>query len=826
MVLIGLAALAATGGGAAMQARGAMPAQHEMAMARQWAGARFGGVVHDLSDAPGIRVAANYGAVQANARAGRPLNVGGHRSSSGFYCHAPSRLVVRLERPGKRFRARVGVDSNDQTSGGRGSVVFSVRAGGRTLWKSARHTEGMAAEAVDVDLQGAATFELCADDAGDGISCDQADWADAVAETASGPVRLGDLPLFASRGPIVTDAPFSFRYAGRESAALLAAWPCERATTMRAGAAVTTVMWREPGGGLVVTCESTVSAAFPTVEWTVRFRNEGGGELPILTDVRAMDLRWERSAGDSFVLHHNRGDRCTADSFEPFTTPITGETDLKFAPDGGRPSSGAWPYFHLAGGDGGTLIAVGWPGQWSARFVGEGERSVRAIAGQQTTRFTLRPGEEVRAPLIALLFASGDRARGQNLWRQWMLTENHPQGLKPSLVACSGWHFPGLKCNQAGEIAFIDAFRKSGVKLDYWWMDAGWYRCGDAGWPQVGTWEVDRARYPGGVRAVSDHAHAGGEGTVLWFEPERVSNGTELAEKHAGWLLGKPGGERLLDLGNPEARTWITERVDSLIRSEGIDLYRQDFNIDPLGFWQQTDTPGREGMTENHYVTGFLAFWDELRRRHPGMIIDSCASGGRRNDLETMRRSVPLLRSDYEFEPDGLQRHTYGFDAWLPYHEIGSRDLDAYSIRSDYAPMLGLVWDPRRPDVDWPRARRMLAEWRSVAPIMLGDMHALTAYDATDAGWQAMQYHRVDLDTSVLLVFRRGRSPYETARFPLRGLTPRGRYRVTDQDTGRAVTRTGAYLMGEGLRVAISERPGSALWRIEAVGPAAKDAKP
>ena len=55
------------------------------------------------------------------------------------------------------------------------------------------------------------------------------------------------------------------------------------------------------------------------------------------------------------------------------------------------------------------------------------------------------------------------------------------------------------------------------------------------------------------------------------------------------------------------------------------------------------------------------------------MLIDSCASGGRRNDLETLRRAVPLLRSDYIMEPVGNQCHTYGIAFWYPYYGTGTR---------------------------------------------------------------------------------------------------------------------------------------------------------
>ena len=53
------------------------------------------------------------------------------------------------------------------------------------------------------------------------------------------------------------------------------------------------------------------------------------------------------------------------------------------------------------------------------------------------------------------------------------------------------------------------------------------------------------------------------------------------------------------------------------------------------------------------------------------MLIDSCASGGRRNDLETLRRAVPLLRSDYRRSSQrrcAHQCHTYGLSSWIPYY--------------------------------------------------------------------------------------------------------------------------------------------------------------
>ena len=145
---------------------------------------------------------------------------------------------------------------------------------------------------------------------------------------------------------------------------------------------------------------------------------------------------------------------------------------------------------------------------------------------------------------------------------------------------------------------------------------------------------------------------------VLWFEPERAGPGSWLAENHPEWILGgKNGG--LVNLGNRDAWKWIVDRIDSLIKSEGVDVYRQDFNIDPLGYWRGADAQDRQGITEN-------------RARHadtwptgtnccaviPKLWIDSCASGGRRNDLETLRRAVPLLRSDCFVDPTPASRRS------------------------------------------------------------------------------------------------------------------------------------------------------------------------
>ena len=152
----------------------------------------------------------------------------------------------------------------------------------------------------------------------------------------------------------------------------------------------------------------------------------------------------------------------------------------------------------------------------------------------------------------------------------------------------------------------------------------------------------------------------------------------------------------------------------------------------PLALWRGNDTADRQGITEIRHVTGYLAYWDELCRRHPHMLIDSCASGGRRNDLETMRRAVPLWRSDYAFEPIGHQGMTYGISFWIPFHGTGtvaSEDaayygggatpVQPYAFWSNVAPGLNCGFDVRVKTLDYAALRTLFNQYRAVSPIIM-----------------------------------------------------------------------------------------------------------
>ena len=202
----------------------------ELAEARQWSAAKFDGRQLAIAPEPALVVLANHGPVCKNARGDRPMHLGEKEYTRGLYCHAPSKIIVRLPGAGGRFTAIVGVDTNDQTSGGRGSVDFSVHVGAAEKFRSGVMREGMPGKPVRVELDGTTEFVLQIGETPDGIACDQADWVEAKITLKDGSeLWLADLPLReGERAPYSTEAPFSFVYGGKASTELFKEWPCER----------------------------------------------------------------------------------------------------------------------------------------------------------------------------------------------------------------------------------------------------------------------------------------------------------------------------------------------------------------------------------------------------------------------------------------------------------------------------------------------------------------------------------------------------------------------------------------------------------------------
>jgi alpha-galactosidase len=636
--------------------------------------------------------------------------------------------------------------------------------------------------------------------------------------------------------------PLGFLLDGRPSTEVL---PGRR---VDAGSAGPRRSWTDPASGLAVSVDLEWFDGFAAVEWVARFANHGAADSPVLSEVAALDIGLPLPWSVGCRVHHARGSECRRDDFAPLVDPLgpdganpqaprRGPSDpVVIASKGGRSSCGALPFLNLERDDGsGMIVAIGWTGDWEARTWRGEDGAVRIRAGMQRTHLRLHPGEEIRTPRILLLAWDGSRDDGQNELRRFLLAHHAPRrGRAEPRVPVSFVLWGEVRAER--QIAKARWFSEQRMPIDNFWIDAGWH--GDAPvqvganvfnsgwWRQVGNWWPNPGLFPQGFSPVGDAARAGGRDFTVWFEPERVREGTVLTREHPEWLLGPRGGDFLFDLGNPEARQAMTDLIVGVIAEGRISCYRQDFNMDITAFWQAADAPDRVGMAEIRHIEGLYAFWDALLARFPGLLIDNCSSGGRRIDLETLSRSIPLWRSDVQcypgFDPIGMQAQTHGLSPWVPLSSGACDTQDRYALRSTLGP--GLVMTTRiapegHPegmlppweayDPDWLRAA--LEEERAVQPFFLGDFHPLLSYSLADDAWVAWQFDRPDLGAGVLIAFRRQHSPFPSMNARLRSLEADSRYEVTDRDDGSTRAASGRELMETGFEVRIGEAPGSRL---------------
>ena len=275
---------------------------------------------------------------------------------------------MHLSAPGKRFSALLGVDSNDlgyYSSLGRGNLVVAIEVNGKEAFRSPAMREGQMAIPVDIDLAGATDFILRITGKDGSV-----DFADAKVTQSNGQeIGLGDLPIGPLRAEYTISPPFSFVYGGKKSSEIMKDWSVQRnSRTLDPLRTEHTQIYKDKGTGLEVRLVGVEYHDFPTVEWTVYFKNAGHAETPIIEKIQALDTRLERNGDGEFLLHHNKGAPATPNDYEPYETLLGKDSRNTLSGYGGRPSNKDLPYFNLAWPDEGVIIVVGWPGQWASQI--------------------------------------------------------------------------------------------------------------------------------------------------------------------------------------------------------------------------------------------------------------------------------------------------------------------------------------------------------------------------------------------------------------------------------------------------------------------------
>ncbi|UYY80992.1 alpha-galactosidase [Arthrobacter sp. YA7-1] len=282
----------------------------------------------------------------------------------------------------------------------------------------------------------------------------------------------------------------------------------------------------------------------------------------------------------------------------------------------------------------------------------------------------LQPGESYTTP--ALFAAYSDRGLDgiSEAFYSWFRSRPHhvvpaastglPAG-KPRPVVLNTWEAVYFDHRLDTLLELAESAAELGVERFV--LDDGWFRGRRDDHAGLGDWYVDRTLWPDGLTPLIEAVNSQGMEFGLWVEPEMINLDSDVARSHPDWIVGpaalshKDGGrlplewrhQHIIDLVNPAAWRYVFDRIDALLRENNIKYLKWDQNRD-------LSEHGHAGRASVHGQTlAAYRLFDELRKAHPGVEIESCSSGGARVDLGILERTDRIWGSDCN---DALERQT------------------------------------------------------------------------------------------------------------------------------------------------------------------------
>jgi alpha-galactosidase len=443
-----------------------------------------------------------------------------------------------------------------------------------------------------------------------------------------------------------------------------------------------------------------VDIACARVGWRLAHTRHAGNVLEVSSeraDATATTRLELSPEGVLLVSHrvHNAGARALTLTSADVVLPVperarevldfTGLWSRERRPQRVQPGHGVWlretrhgrgghddPFLMVAGAPGFSFRSgevwsthVGWSGD-TRQFV---ERSAlgRTVlgAGERFDAVTLAPGEDYVSPTVVAAW-SGEGLDGLSdrlhPWvRSWSTIDS------PRPVTLNTWE--AVYFDHSLERLEPLVARAAEVGVERFVLDDGWFRGRLDDRRALGDWIVDLQKWPEGLHPLVALVEDAGMQFGLWVEPEMVSADSDLARAHPDWLLTDTDSltwrwQHVLDVANPAVEQYLFERLDALLSEYRIGYLKWDHNRDLL---VETTRPQVEAL---------YRLLDRLRVAHPGVEIESCASGGGRIDLEILRRVDRVWTSDTNdpLERQQIQRWT---GIVVPPEYLGSHVGDA-----------------------------------------------------------------------------------------------------------------------------------------------------
>ncbi|GAA2382895.1 alpha-galactosidase [Dactylosporangium salmoneum] len=466
--------------------------------------------------------------------------------------------------------------------------------------------------------------------------------------------------------------------------------------------------------------------------------------------------------------------------------------------------------------------ALAWSGTWriDVQRLPGGRVVANVGAGHEEPVAVLARGTTYEAPKSCGLWTDAGFGAASRAWHRYVRACVLPHGDELRPVLYNSWEATGFLLDEANQMALAE--RAAALGCELFVMDDGWFGARLSDNAGLGDWLPNPTRFPNGLGPLVKRVTDLGMRFGIWVEPEAVNPDSDLYRAHPDWVYASPGYPRhelrhqlVLDLGRPEVAAWVHGWLDALLTEHDIAFVKWDMN-------RPVTDPGPRGplLWSTAHARNLYAVLDRLRRDHPGVRFESCASGGGRVDLGILARTDQVWPSDNTDASDRLHIQE-GFSqlyparamtAWVtdaPNFLTGNRLPLRFRFHVAMAGVLGIGGDlPRWTLDEQATAASLIAQYKRIRPIVQhGELYRLRSPATSSA--PALAYLSAPASAYEAAVFQfldghRYGEPAPPARLPF---LPPGTWE--DADSGER--HTSGFLATHGLSAGLSRNHDSAV---------------
>lgn len=300
-------------------------------------------------------------------------------------------------------------------------------------------------------------------------------------------------------------------------------------------------------------------------------------------------------------------------------------------------------------------LAMAWSGNnihHVERLV-DGHKSIGAGEYLLPGEVILKKGESYQAPRAIASFSDRGLDGLTNNHYSWIRSRpNHITKVRPRPLTLNMWEAVYFNHDELSIRKMVDKAAEIGVERVV--LDDGWFGSRRNDQAGLGDWVVSKQAWPNGLDPIIKYINDKGIEFGLWFEGEMVNRDSDLYRAHPDWILQEPGrlpvegrSQQVLDLTKEGAYNHVLGQIDAVLTQHKIAYIKWDHNrhlSDPIS----DGRPVVRKQTEAIY-----RLFDELKKHHPGLEIESCSSGGGRIDLGMIEHADRFWTSD---QNDPLER--------------------------------------------------------------------------------------------------------------------------------------------------------------------------